>query len=294
MVLPAASAGATFQIAIRNGKFHGTTAPTTPIGSRTIRPSASGPGGATASNTLSIASAYQRTVLIASGRSISRQSVIGLPASRASSVASSLRLASRASAKRSRTCFRSAGARRDQRPSSNARRAARTAASTSAASPAATWARTWPVAGFSVVKVWPEAASRKRPSMNACVRKEGRAGRVGVVRVAMAPSSPIGARDDRPRPWPDRADALLWARALRNRDEIEERVPHRGIGARRVGVEDRDEDPARDRLLRAVGADEGDADQASRDAPAREVDGDERPHVRPAVGGEDGLDLGLG
>src|SRR5260370_670590 len=84
MELPLASAGAIFHAAIRIGKFQGTTAPTTPIGSRTISPRASGPVGATASNTLSIASAYQRKVLTASGRSMARQSVIGLPAASAS------------------------------------------------------------------------------------------------------------------------------------------------------------------------------------------------------------------
>ena len=172
-LLPAASAGATFHAAIRIGKFQGTTAPTTPIGSRTISPSASGPVGATASKTLSIASAYQRNVLTVSGRSTSRQSVIGLPASSASSVASSARFDSSRSAKRSSTLLRSAGARRDQRPSSKARRAEVTAASMSAASPAATWAMTSPVAGFSVANVTPDAASRKAPSMNASVRNVG-------------------------------------------------------------------------------------------------------------------------
>ena len=34
-VFPAASAGASFQPAIRKGKFHGITTPTTPSGSRT-------------------------------------------------------------------------------------------------------------------------------------------------------------------------------------------------------------------------------------------------------------------
>ena len=36
-VFPAARAGATFQAAISNGKFHGTMRPTTPIGSRSVR-----------------------------------------------------------------------------------------------------------------------------------------------------------------------------------------------------------------------------------------------------------------
>ena len=36
MVLPAASAGASFQIVSDRGAFHGTIAATTPIGSRTV------------------------------------------------------------------------------------------------------------------------------------------------------------------------------------------------------------------------------------------------------------------
>ena len=47
--LPAASAGPIFQQAISSGKFHGTTAPTTPIGSRVTSPSSFGPVGATSS-----------------------------------------------------------------------------------------------------------------------------------------------------------------------------------------------------------------------------------------------------
>jgi hypothetical protein len=47
--LPAASTGPIFQEAMISGKFHGTTAPTTPSGSRVISASASGPVGATSS-----------------------------------------------------------------------------------------------------------------------------------------------------------------------------------------------------------------------------------------------------
>ena len=36
-VLPAASAGPSFQEAIRSGKFQGTMSPTTPIGSRSVK-----------------------------------------------------------------------------------------------------------------------------------------------------------------------------------------------------------------------------------------------------------------
>ena len=47
--LPVASAGANFHVAISIGKFHGTTAPTTPIGSRVIMASWPGPVGAISS-----------------------------------------------------------------------------------------------------------------------------------------------------------------------------------------------------------------------------------------------------
>ena len=55
-LFPVASAGPTFQLAIRSGKFQGTTAPTTPSGSRTSVTTSLGPVGATSSYTLSIAS----------------------------------------------------------------------------------------------------------------------------------------------------------------------------------------------------------------------------------------------
>src|SRR5437868_5376515 len=42
MVHPAASAGASFQVIKRTGKFHGVSTPTTPTGSCTVRPTASG------------------------------------------------------------------------------------------------------------------------------------------------------------------------------------------------------------------------------------------------------------
>ena len=45
-LLPAASAGPSFQQASSSGKFQGTMAPTTPIGSRSISASASRPVGA--------------------------------------------------------------------------------------------------------------------------------------------------------------------------------------------------------------------------------------------------------
>ena len=47
--LPAASTGPIFHAAISSGKFQGTIAPTTPIGSRVIKASVSRPVGATSS-----------------------------------------------------------------------------------------------------------------------------------------------------------------------------------------------------------------------------------------------------
>jgi hypothetical protein len=89
--LPAASAGPIFQASMAAGKFHGSTAPTTPTGSRTIRPRWSGPVGETLPKTLSMASAYQRMVATTSGKSRFRQSEMGFPASMASVAASSSR-----------------------------------------------------------------------------------------------------------------------------------------------------------------------------------------------------------
>ena len=47
--LPVASAGPTFHIAMSRGKFHGTTAPTTPSGSRVIMATESAGVGAISS-----------------------------------------------------------------------------------------------------------------------------------------------------------------------------------------------------------------------------------------------------
>ena len=43
--LPSASAGATFQVVMANGKFHGTIRPQTPTGSRKVRPVPGAPTG---------------------------------------------------------------------------------------------------------------------------------------------------------------------------------------------------------------------------------------------------------
>src|SRR5512135_3357514 len=75
--LPAASAGPIFHAAMISGKFHGTMAATTPIGSRVINASASCDVGATSSYTLSTASAYQAMQRAVAGMSTARLSEIG-------------------------------------------------------------------------------------------------------------------------------------------------------------------------------------------------------------------------
>ncbi len=165
--LPAASAGPIFQAAMINGKFQGTMAATTPIGSRVINASASGPVGATSSYTLSTASAYQAMQRAVDGMSTARLSEMGFPMSIVSSSASSSPCCRISSANRSSTRLRSRGACRDHTPLSNARRAAATARSTSALSVEATFAMTLPSIGLTQSNCSPETAGTYLPSMNA-------------------------------------------------------------------------------------------------------------------------------
>jgi hypothetical protein len=160
---PVASAGPIFHASMAIGKFHGSTPPTTPTGSRTISPTWSASVGDVFPKTLSAASAYHRRVFSTSGMSKSRQSVIGLPASIASVAASSSALASMRSASRNSVDLRSPGAILLHCPASKAARAAATARSTSSSAQAAISAITWPVAGATLSKVVPSAASTKEP-----------------------------------------------------------------------------------------------------------------------------------
>ena len=130
--------------------------------------------GATCPYSLSAASACQRMQAAVSGMSRPTVSVMGLPASMVSIRPSSRAFASIRSAQAIRIRLRAPGSRRDQRPSSAARRAAATAMSTSAGPPWATSAIGRPVAGFSVTNRSPLAASRNAPSMNILVRRSRR------------------------------------------------------------------------------------------------------------------------
>ena len=147
-LLPAARAGPIFQASICAGKFHGRIMPTTPMGSRTIIETMSGPLGETRSWSLSTSSACQWMQWIASGMSMVVQSKIGLPASMESSRAISIALASNSSTNLSSTALRSAALWRDQRPSANALRATATARLMSLSSQAAMVVIFLPLAGL--------------------------------------------------------------------------------------------------------------------------------------------------
>ena len=105
-LFPAASAGPNFHAAIRSGKFHGTTTPTTPSGSRVIRARASLGVGAISSYILSIASPYQDTVFTTAGTSMLWENEIGFPMSSVSSKANSSSCFSISSANLRRTFLR--------------------------------------------------------------------------------------------------------------------------------------------------------------------------------------------
>ena len=103
-VLPAASAGPSFQEPIRAGAFHAVIAPITPSGSRIVyawrRWPKAGAGVTQRPSILSAQPAKWRIVSIAQGMSAKRASNAGLPTSSASSVTSVSMSRSIASARR--------------------------------------------------------------------------------------------------------------------------------------------------------------------------------------------------
>jgi hypothetical protein len=222
---PAASAGASFQAAISNGKFQGRTSPTTPAGSLTISARLASPVGATLPKALSASSAYHWKKFGTSLPISCRQSVIVLPLSRLSRTASSLRCARTRPASRSKTCLRSSGAARDQMPSSKTLRAAATARSTSAAVACATAASTAPVAGLIVSNLPPSEASVKAPAMNSRVSgtRAAAMARVSSAVNAMAASSfrafrsgPDARASPQPRSTPGTpVSSIIWRVASR-------------------------------------------------------------------------------
>ena len=101
-VLPAARAGAIFQVASRSGKLNGVIAPTTPSGSRTVYDSMS-PGTGRVSPWIFVANpAKYSKQSTESGTSICEDSRMGLPLLADSRRAISSRAASSSAAIRSR------------------------------------------------------------------------------------------------------------------------------------------------------------------------------------------------
>ncbi len=148
--LPAASAGASFQVAIRIGKFHGMIWPTTPSGSWKWYATVSASISAMLPSWARTTPAKYRKWSTASGMSAARVSRTGLPFSQVSATAIFSRCSSRRSAILLRMPARSAV---DVRPHwSAARCAASRASSTSAAEERATSQKTLPVTGLGFSK----------------------------------------------------------------------------------------------------------------------------------------------
>ena len=164
--LPAASAGATFHVAIISGKFQGTIRALTPTGSRSTTPSPGAEMGATSPCTLSAAPPKYSRVAAAASTTSHRASPMGLPALRASTRARSSLRSRMSAAARNSTRPRSVAGRRGHGPSSKARVAAARASSTSAGPALATVAIGVPVAGSFTEKVSPDREGRRRPPIS--------------------------------------------------------------------------------------------------------------------------------
>jgi hypothetical protein len=114
MVLPAASAGPAFQIAITSGKFHGAMPATTPTGrliSMDVKPLLSTPAPEPSSDRAD--PAKNRRLSAANGSSPSRKTATGFPVSATSSSVSRSASTSRRSASLSSTRARSPAVRPD-------------------------------------------------------------------------------------------------------------------------------------------------------------------------------------
>ena len=202
MVLPVASAWATFTIETSNGKFQGVIAPTTPTGTfrirRDVRPPLIGSsvsGRWVSHSKRSIMPAAQGTAW-ASGSDIwgpPSTSMRGAPTSWISSSRSSSATASSPDWSCSRQRRRKAWF-VDQSVSSKARRAAAMARCISAAEPSATSPRTSSVAGLTFSNLAPESASTSSPSMSILVSGSMVGRSATVVSRRSAAWAPLGGR----------------------------------------------------------------------------------------------------
>lgn len=128
---PASSAGASFAAAVNCGTFHGTTAATTPTGSRRTSSGPSAPSRRSSyEKPRATVIAASHTIIAASACTMTLD-VYGVPFSVLMTRAISSYRAANASLIRVITAIRSSTVIRGQGPSSNARRAAATARSTS-------------------------------------------------------------------------------------------------------------------------------------------------------------------
>ena len=153
-LFPVASAGANFQQAISNGKFHGVTAPTTPSGSLVMVAIILSLVGATSSYNLSIASAYHLVQFIHAAISPVAL-VIGLPIFKVSNSPSSKMFFFIRSAKLKSIFFLLEGAILDHEPFSKTALAAFTALLISSTSHSDTFAINEPSTGLMLSKVLP-------------------------------------------------------------------------------------------------------------------------------------------
>ena len=165
-VFPAASAGATFQAAIRNGKFHGTINAQGPTGWRSTNDRPVPSTGGTRPESVVAAPAKNSKHCAAASTSHSRV------ADRLAGVARLERREFRAPCSRMRAasarsaCARSTARARGHGPLRNARSAACTARCASPTVAHATAASVAPVAGSATSIVAPPSAARARPSIH--------------------------------------------------------------------------------------------------------------------------------
>ena len=165
-VLPAASAGPSLTATRKSWEFHGTTAATTPSGSRAVKTQRSGLSmGRVAPCTLSAhpAKKWKKSAMYFACQ---RVSLSILPVSTVSVRPSCSDRSARRSASRRRLRPRSVGVVCDHGPSVNARCAASTARPTSAAVASGMTAQGSPVAGFMLSKVPPSPAFTHAPSIS--------------------------------------------------------------------------------------------------------------------------------
>ncbi len=162
---PASSAGASLAAAVNCGTFHGTTAATTPTGSRRISSGPSAPARRSSNaNPPATVIAASHTIIAASDWTMTPE-VTGVPFCAPMTRANSSLRAAKASLIRLTTAIRSANGALAHSPAANDRRAAATARSTSAREACGTRPMTCSVCGETTSIVSVPAGSTHSPPM---------------------------------------------------------------------------------------------------------------------------------